>query len=469
MDDYSPGMFITRILIMLLLISGLASRGLEAEEQPLVTQGTSSLVTQGTSSMGQADIVTSATSSAVKKDEVFTLDQCISIALKKNPSLTAASNTVDIFQNRVGEARSGYFPQLSATGSYNRIKPLSGSVQAISGNQPYDLYNGSINLSQLLFDFGKTSSQVDISKYNLQASRSDMDSTTDGIIFSVKQGYFGLLQAIRNKELAVEVVKQAQVHLDQAKGFYDVGTKAKIDVINAQVNLSTAKLALIRAENAIKVAYVVLKNAMGVPDAKDRPVEDILSYKKYAVTFDEALARAYENRPDLRALVARRQAAEENISFAKTGYYPVLTGNAGYNWGGSNIGSLGDGWNIGAVVTIPLFNGGLTMNQVAEARSNYYVFKANEESTKQQILLDVQQGYLSLQEAEESISTADLAVKQAQENLDLSNGRYAAGVGSPIEITDALTSFANAQVAYNAALYNYKVAQATIEKAMGLR
>ena len=469
MAKYSRGVFLTWILVMLLLISGLAAQGVEADEQPLVTQGTPSLVTQGTPSIVQFEILTSTTPSAVKKEEVFTLDQCISIALKKNPSLTAASNTVDIFQSRVGEARSGYYPQLTANGSYDRIKPLTGTVQAIGGTKPYDLYNANISLSQLLFDFGKTSSQVDISKYNLQASRSDFDSTTDGIIFSVKQGYFGLLQALRNKDLAVEVVKQAQVHLDQAKGFYDVGTKAKIDVINAQVNLSTAKLALIRAENAIRVAYVVLKNAMGVPEAMDRPVLDILSYKKYEVTFDDALARAYENRPDLRALVARRQAAEENIAFAKTGYYPVLTGNAAYNWAGADIGDLGQGWNVGAMVTIPLFNGGLTRNQVAEARSNFYVLKANEESTRQQILLDVQQGYLSLQEAEESISTADLAVKQAQENLDLSNGRYAAGVGSPIEITDALTSFANAQVAYNAALYNYKVAQATIEKAMGLR
>jgi outer membrane protein TolC len=207
---------------------------------------------------------------------------------------------------------------------------------------------------------------------------------------------------------------------------------------------------------------------MGVPDAKDRPVEDNLSYKKYEVTFDEALARAYENRADLRALVARRQAAEESITFAKTGYYPVLNGNASYNWGGTDF-PLGQGWTVGAVLTIPLFNGLLTTNQVAEARSNYYVLKANEETTKQQILLDVQQAYLNLQEAEESIATADLAVKQAQENLDLSNGRYAAGVGSPIEITDALTSYANAQVSYNAALYNYKLAQATIEKAMGLR
>jgi outer membrane protein len=433
---------------------------LSAEEQILVTQGTPST--------GQAESHASTIPSAATKEDTFTLAECIFIALKKNPSLTAAENTVNVFQSRVGQAQSNYYPQLNAAGAYDKINSLSRASSPVLGTQTYDYYTGSVTLSQLLLDFGKTSSQVDISKYNLQASRSDLDSTTDDIIFSVKQAYYGILQAQRNKELAVELVKQAQVHRDQAKGFYEVGTRAKIDVLRADVDLSNSKLALIRAENARKVALVVLKNAMGVPDAKDRPVEDNLSYQKYQVTFDEALARANENRPDLKALAARRQAAEENINFAKKGYYPVLSGNASYNWGGQDF-PLDEGWTIGAAVTIPLFNGFLTMNQVAEARSNLYVLKANEESTRQQILLDVQQAYLSLQEAEESIAAADLAVKQNQENLDLANGRYAAGVGSPIEITDALTSYANAQVSYNAALYNYKLAQATIEKAMGVR
>lgn len=431
-----------------------------AEEQTLVSQLTPSMAPSG----DQRTVAPA----AVKTEDVFTLEECIFIALKKNPHLAAAENTVNVFESRVGQAQSNYYPQLNATGAYDRIKSLPRTSSTILGTRAYDSYTGSVNLSQLLLDFGKTSSQVDISKYNLQASRSDLDSTTDDIIFSVKQAYYGLLQAQRNRELAVELVKQAEAHQEQAKGFYEVGTRAKFDVLRADVDLSNAKLALIRAENARKVALVVLKNAMGVPEALDRPVEDSLSYKKYQVTFDEALARAYENRPDLRALIARRQAAEESINFAKKGYYPVVSGNASYNWGGQDF-PLDEGWTVGAMLTFPLFNGFLTMNQVAEARSNLYILRANEESTKQQILLDVQQAYLSLQEAEESIATADLAVKQAQENLDLANGRYAAGVGSPIETTDALTSYANAQVSYNAALYNYKLAQATIEKAMGVR
>jgi outer membrane protein TolC len=116
-----------------------------------------------------------------------------------------------------------------------------------------------------------------------------------------------------------------------------------------------------------------------------------------------------------------------------------------------------------------LFSGFLTRHQVAEARSNLYALRADEESVQQQILLDVRQAYLNLQAAEASISTAELGLRSAQENMDLANGRYEAGVGSPVEVTDAFAAFANAQVAYTGALYDYKIAQATIEQAMGLR
>ena len=84
--------------------------------------------------------------------------------------------------------------------------------------------------------------------------------------------------------MAADVLKQFQLHLDQAKGFYDVGTKARIDVIKAEVDLSNAKLSLINAENALKIAWVTLNNVMGTPDSPEYTIEDNLSFQQYAIT-----------------------------------------------------------------------------------------------------------------------------------------------------------------------------------------
>ncbi|HEX9020292.1 MAG TPA: TolC family protein [Nitrospirota bacterium] len=403
---------------------------------------------------------------------LLTLDQCIEIALRKNPGVLAMRYGVDVSQSRVGEARSGYYPQVSASASYDRAKSATGTPGAVSGGStPVNTATGSVILNQTIYDFGKTSSAVDIAKYNFSSSRLDLQATQDAVILSVKQAYYGVLQAKRNRGVASDVIKQFQLHLDQAKGFYDVGTKARIDVINAEVGLSNSKLSLINAENALKIAWVNLNNAMGTPDAPEYDIEDNLSFQKYPVTLEEARARAFDNRPDLKSVVAKREAAESNISLQRSGYYPVLSGNASYTKSEIDMQpyTVNTGWIAGVTLTVPLFSGFLTSHQVAEAKANLYILKANEESLRQQILLDVRQAYLNLQAAEASISTAGLAASQAKENLDLANGRYAAGVGSPIEVSDAFATYVTAQASYTSALANYKTAQASIEKAMGVR
>lgn len=412
----------------------------------------------------------------IKKGESLTLERCIDIAQKMHPDINAAANTVKADESRIGQAKANYYPQIDWSSSYSRIKSASSSRFSSSSsggsfgrtNEAYDQYSTGFNLSQTLYDFGKTPTQVKIRNFNLNASRSDLENVSELVIFTVKQNYYGVLQAKRNRTVAEESVKQFQQHLDQAKGFYEVGTKPKFDVTKAEVDLGNAKLNMILADNAYRIAVVNLNNAMGLPNAPDYTIEDNLSFQAYPMTLEAALSKAYQTRPDLQSIVAKRQAAESSIDLAKTGYYPVVTGNAAYSWSGERF-PLDHGWNIGAALSFPLFSGFLTKHQVDEAQANLNVLKANEESVKQTVLLDVQQSYLNLKAAEERVPTAKLNVDQAQENLDIANGRYAAGVGNPIEVTDAEVSMITAKTSYIQALYDYKVAQASLEKAMGLR
>ncbi len=417
----------------------------------------------------------------IQAGHTLTLNRCIEIALKKNPAIVAAVNTVEAGRSRLGEARAAYYPNVSASAGYSRtrlqaeISDHKTGLTTSTVTPTTGVYSGNVGLNQTIYDFGRTSSSVDISKYNLEANRSDLNATQDTIILNIKQAYYGFLQAKRSRDVAADVIKQFQLHLDQAKGFYEVGTKAKIDVIKAEVDLSNAQLSLINAENALKIARITLNNAMGAPDAPEYAIEDNLSFQPYTVTLDEATAGAFDNRPDLRSIIAKRQAAEANISLQRSGYLPILSANANYTRLQSEVDTppvetdYTKSWDAGVVLTVPLFSGFLTRHQVAEAKSNLYVLRANEESLRQQILLEVRQAYLNLQAAAASISTAELAAKQAQENLDLANGRYAAGVGSPIEVSDAFATYVAAKASYTNALYNYRIDQAIIEKAMGMR
>jgi outer membrane protein TolC len=238
-------------------------------------------------------------------------------------------------------------------------------------------------------------------------------------------------------------------------------------VTKAEVDLSNARLNLIRAENTLRIGRVTLNNAMGTPDMPEYRIADTLSFEKNPITLDEARQKAFANRPDLQAAAAKREASEESVALARKGYLPTLSGNANYTKVGETYPPEQSGWSAGVTLTVPLFSGFLTGYQVREAKENLVILKANEETLRQSALLDVQQAYLNLNEAEERVAVAELTVRQATENYEIAKGRYEAGVGSPIEETDALVALSNAKTNHIAALADYKVAEATLMKAMG--
>jgi outer membrane protein TolC len=95
------------------------------------------------------------------------------------------------------------------------------------------------------------------------------------------------------------------------------------------------------------------------------------------------------------------------------------------------------------------------------------VVKAQEEQQRQQVALEVEQSYLKVIETRERIKATEAAARAAKENLDLAKGRYQVGVGSIIEITDAETLYTDAQTNYIRSLYDYKIAEAQLTRAMG--
>jgi len=143
---------------------------------------------------------------------------------------------------------------------------------------------------------------------------------------------------------------------------------------------------------------------------------------------------------------------------------PNLSGKGTYAWTGSDYPQQSN-WDVGAVVNVPIFTGGLTTAQVGEQKANLANLKFNEEVLRQNIALEVRQDVLTLQQASESIRVSEKVLAQARENLELAEGRYSTGVGNIIELTDAQASRTTAEASHVQALYTYKTALASVEKA----
>lgn len=404
-----------------------------------------------------AESASGGSEAVIRGGEKLSVQKCVEIALERQPAILSATYAKTAAESRVGEAKAGYYPQINLFSSYAQSQPVLDSLHIPS----YQQSSVGATLSQTFYDFGRTSSQVNATKYSAEAAGSDVDNARINIILGVKAAYYAFLQSKRNVGVARETVAQFQAHLDMARSAFQVGERAKYDVIKAEVDLSNAKIALIHARNAERVAKVGLDTAIGV--RADYEVVDDLDYKKYSISLEGALKKAFENRPDVRALSLRTQSAEKTTEVARNGYYPTLAGSALY----SAQATMPDAWAVGVTLTVPIFSGFSTKYAVNESLANYNSMVSSQQQLSLNVYNEVSQAYLNMEEAEETIPASELSVRLARENMDIAEGRYREGVGTSIEVSDAQTTLSNAKLTHIQSLLNYKLTQATLEKAIG--
>jgi outer membrane protein TolC len=406
---------------------------------------------------------------------LLTLDEAILIALGNHPNLRAARERVAAQQAVVGQQMAAYYPTVNLSNQYR----TSQSSTSGGADSAADSFSSQANFNFILYNFGKREGAVEAARETLNALGYNYRTAIDSVILGVKQAYYGYLQARAIVTVRDETIKNRELLVNQARGFYEVGTRARIDVARAESNLYTAQADLIAATNAVQVGWVTLKNALGLRELPERPLVEEAIITNIPYTLDEAREIAYVTRPELKSFESQRKAQDQNIATARRGHLPDFIFDAAYgrrhvsddsgvrNGGSRDTFPLQPTWSAQLSLNIPIFDGFRTTNRVEENLHNYYVIKAQEEQQRQQVALDVEQAYLRMVELQERIKANEAAARAAKENLDLANGRYEVGVGSIIEVTDAQTLYTDAQTTYIRALYDYRIAEAQFTRAIG--
>ncbi|MBI3785304.1 MAG: TolC family protein [Deltaproteobacteria bacterium] len=399
-----------------------------------------------------------------------TLAECIEIGLANHPSLKAASASVEAGNERVWEAASGYLPSLTAIYRADRqhtnLATSTGTVGTGGTSRTFNFYRGIVSFSQVLFDFGQTLDSIRAAQASRDALEADRNTQKASVIFGVKQAYFTLITAHHLLSVADETVRQNQQHLELAEGRHEVGLAPKIDVTTAKVQLSTSQLNQLTASNSLAIGRETLRNALGLDGPLTFDVVDLGEIRPNAPAANDAVQRAYDNRPELRSLQLQGQALEEQVSSLQKHYLPTINGNGQYQWAGSQY-PLQDTWDLYATVNLTQFNFASVRAQIAEAKANLANLRYNEDVERQSIALEVRQAVLNVQQAVQSIDVARQGRDKARENLEIAEGRYQTGVGSIIELTDAQASRTTAEANYVQAQYSYETSLAALEKATG--
>jgi outer membrane protein len=404
-----------------------------------------------------------------RASEKLTLRECIDTALKNQPAIWAAREEVNAARGKVTQAASSYFPQVSATTGYSESRQLGGAL----GDSVSKAYATSLSVSQVLYDFGKTGGSYDSARWGTVSYERDEERVKQETVLNVKQAYYALLAAEQLVAVARKTVEQTESHLRQAQAFFRAGSKPRFDVTRAEVDVNNARLGLINAKNNVRIGTISLNNAMGTDPGRQIEIEEELPPVPAMPALKQAQDDALRGRPELKKTNSDIEAAKAAVAMEESNYLPTLSASGAYTWSngtasmGPYSGEINDSWTAGVTLTVPLFQGGLTRGRVSEARANLLVLEAGRETEKQAVLLEVNQAYADLESAKARVEVMESSVKKARESLELAQGRYEAGVGPYIEVTDAQLSAVNAETDHIQALYDYQVASARLLKAMG--
>lgn len=396
------------------------------------------------------------------------LDEVVRIALENHSSVKSAQYQIRAQDALMHQQMAAYYPTINFNSSYRTSNTVSTALNAAKG---FDTISSAANVSMTLYNFGKREGLVQSARDTLGATQYAYNVTSNNIVLAVKQAYYGVLQANALLRVNEDTVKDREVTLRQTQGFYDVGTKPKSDLTQAEANLYLAQANLITARNGVDVAWASLRNAMGVDDYPKQPLAEELAVTPVSTSLEEAKKTAFSARPELLQFDAQLKAQDQLIAVARRNHLPDLLFTSSYGRQNSDSNSrlfpLQPSWLVQVSLNIPVFNGFQTTYQVQEALATYNSIKEQERVQRQQVALQVEQNYLNVVATRDVIRANEAAVRAAKENLALHEGRYQVGYAPIVEVTDAQTTLTTAQTNYVNALIAHKLAVAQLANAMG--
>lgn len=447
------------------------------------------------------------------KVNILSIEDCVDYALKHRHDLAASEDRIRIAESGIGQARSNYAPRLFANVNYNHGKMRGTNSLGDSENN----LGFNVGISEMIWDFGKTTAKINMAQFNTLSAHYDHQFEELMVIYEVRINYFKVLMALANLDIYEQNVRINTLNYERTKAMFDEGLKSKIDVVNAEVNLTDAKIQVIDGQKTLETAMLELKDAMDYEEEaafivkntenfgflkadyreKIRNIDNtkpaqfvakknqdgmitlssgiehndfIKDYKFEPLTLSKsnAVEKALKERPDLKASRMVENVQEESLKAIKKSYAPEIT--ADLSWGYSKD-SNGDSspFQVGAGIGLGSVNPYGIHYQIKEGEAYLDIAKHNINIAICDIFWEVQQNYVIMRQLERKIPLMNSKVKATLENFELADGRYSVGLSNYVELQDALTNYNKSQLNFVEAVFEYNVARETLLKSMGVK
>ena len=397
-------------------------------------------------------------------EESLTWQDCIKEAATNHPDLIAAEEVVKGSVATKTVTASTLFPQINA--NLNASTSRSAGSNNGTSAQTGDSYSYGLTGSQLIFDGLKTINTVKASEQNIKASQQGYRFTSTEVRLRLRTAFVNLLRAQDLIHVTEDIAKIRKDNFELITLRYQSGLEHKGALLTAEANLAQAMFEVSQAKREVELAQRQLTKEMGrktfVPmtvnadfkvqvSVNEKPDFDVLALKN----------------PSLLQLTAQKNAAEFSLRSTYGNFFPTLTGQAGANKAGNHWSPQGDEWNLGLTLSLPIFEGGLRLGQVSQAKALVNQLIQNERSTKDSVVVALEQTWVSLMDAIEIVGVQYKQLVATEERSKIAEAEYANGFITYDNWTIIEDNLVSAKLAYLNAQANALLAEANWIQAKG--
>ena len=407
-------------------------------------------------------------------DTPLSVQECLRIALERNPNAASILHTGRSALARVGLSKSAYYPTLdfgaSLSRSYSEPEGTAGRQGLVFGSSTSTADAATLSARYTLWDSGQRKAALGGAEANYQVAEANYIVVLQDLAQSVGTAFYNLQGALWALEVSRDTLRQADFQYEMAKARNDVGLAPRSDVLKAATAQADARLGVIQADALVSSARASLASLMGLPS--DTPLQLVPADREFVPPqlpdWASNWARAQATLPEIRAAFQDAESFRYAYLGAKAAYLPTVeaSGTAGLFDAGSWPNR--QEWSAGITFRIPVFTGFARKYQTLQAKESWESSKANLDAA----LLGAQQtaydARIALNRALESVPAAEAYVASAQENSDVANGQYQNGLGSMLEVNDALAALSAARLRLISARLSVATAMIAWKRATGI-
>ena len=385
----------------------------------------------------------------------YSLGDLIDLAETHNPETRFAWERARAQAATLGLARSELYPTLAATA----LSQLTRGDVFFGGSfyrHTIEELEGRLALSYTVFDFGARAGRINAAKAQLLAANSSFNDAHRQVIYQVEQAYYQLLNSVGQLAAAQASLTNAQTVQQAAEERLQNGLATLPDVLEARSAAAQAEYELQAIIGAQEIAQGNLGKALGTtPTApiQVQPLNQLTIPETLADTVDQALNRAFEQRPDLMQQLAEARSANARVKEARAAYYPNVSLNASGGGQGFYASQDSGPWvhrgdfagGIGLSMTWPLFDGGARKSKLARAKADVLASEASVNAARDAIAEEVWRAYSNLRTAFRQRQSALALLSAAEQSYAAALESFNHGVRNLLDVTAAQRTLAQAR------------------------